>query len=162
MTSACSVPCPTQTNALPTTNRSTKLLSRLLSLTVLCACLPVIGIAVWLAPDSSGMGTHMQLGLRPCSYLEATGIPCATCGMTTAFSHAAHGNLIQSFIAQPAGMLFCLLLAVMSLLSLYTLVMGISLLPLLSIFWRPRSFLLLGIIVGLAWGYKIMMVQMGY
>ena len=136
--------------------------NRLLSLVVLCACLPMIGIAVWLTPDDTGVGTHVQLGLRPCTYMEATGIPCATCGMTTAFAHAAHGQLIQSFVTQPAGMILCLLLAVLSLLSLYTLVIGISLMPLVSMLFKPHSFLILGILVGLAWGYKILMVYLGY
>lgn len=134
----------------------------MISLVVLCASLPLIGVAAWLTPDPDGMGTHIQLGLRPCTYLEATGIPCATCGMSTAFSHAAHGQLIQSFVTQPAGMIMCLLLAVISLLSLYTLVMGIDILPIVRLLIKPHAFLSMGILVGAAWGYKILMVQLGH
>ena len=128
---------------------------------ILIACSSVLGTAAWLNADRAGMGTHQQLGLAPCGFLVGTGLPCATCGMTTAFTHAAHGNLLQSFLTQPAGMLLCLILAIMTVLSSYTLMVGISLLPILKMFWRPRSFLFGGILIGMAWGYKILIVIMG-
>jgi hypothetical protein len=135
--------------------------NRFISLLTFIACLPLLGIATRLNPDPSGIGTHVQLGLRPCTWEEATGLPCATCGMTTAFAHATHGQLIQSFLVQPAGMLLCLLLAIYAIMSLYTLIMGISLLPMLQLLVKPRCFLLAGFIVGLAWGYKILLVYVG-
>ncbi|MFG0249302.1 MAG: DUF2752 domain-containing protein [Phycisphaeraceae bacterium JB051] len=138
-----------------------RLKARVISLLVFVACLPLLGIAAWLDPDPAGMGTHVQLGLRPCTFEEATNLPCATCGMTTSFAHAAHGQLIQSFLVQPAGMLLCLLLAIFAILSLYTLIMGISITPLLQLLVKPKCFLLAGIIVGLAWGYKILLVYVG-
>ena len=157
---------PPTRSALPRTELASQKLSviyaRLVSLVILFACSSVLGTAVWLSADANGMGTHRQLGLAPCGFLVGTGLPCATCGMTTAFTHAAHGNLLQSFITQPAGMLLCLLLAIMTILSSYTLIVGISLTPVLQLFWQPRSFLYGGILIGLAWGYKIIMVIMGY
>lgn len=134
--------------------------ARLLSLAVLLTCGSVLGTAAWLNADTAGMGTHQQLGLAPCGFLVGTGLPCATCGMTTAFTHAAHGHLIQSFITQPAGMLLCLGLAIMTILSSYTLWVGVSLMPILKMLWQPRSFLYGGILIGVAWGYKIFMVIM--
>jgi len=138
------------------------LYARLLSLLLLLSCGSVLGTAVWLNADATGMGTHQQLGLPACGFYSATQLPCATCGMTTSFTHAAHGNLIQSFITQPAGMLLCLSLAIMVILSGYTLIMGISLQPMLQMFCQPRSFLFLGLLIGLAWVYKISMVYWGY
>ncbi|MDP6935117.1 MAG: DUF2752 domain-containing protein [Myxococcota bacterium] len=32
-----------------------------------------------------------------------TGWPCPMCGMTTAFSHFAHGHLVEGFLTQPFG-----------------------------------------------------------
>lgn len=138
-----------------------KLGVRLLSLLVLLACSSLLGLSAWLKPDPSGIGTHEQLGLPPCSYAEATGLPCATCGMTTAFAHAAHGQLLTSFVTQPAGMLLCLLTAIYAVLAAYSLFAGISLLPVLRLLWKPSSFLILGVLVGLAWGYKILLVYVG-
>ena len=59
-----------------------------------------------LRPDSSGMGTHQQLGLPPCTTVMLFGIPCPTCGMTTSWSHFTRGEWIASWSANPGG--FCL------------------------------------------------------
>ena len=64
----------------------------------------VLGIARWLEPDPSGVGTHQQLGLGGCSILTLTGWPCPMCGMTTTFAHLAHGNLVQGALTQPFGL----------------------------------------------------------
>lgn len=71
--------------------------------------------AAWLKPDPSGMATHRQLGIAPCGFLESNGYPCPSCGMTTAFAHAAHGALVASFIAQPAGCVLALICAMLAL-----------------------------------------------
>lgn len=41
----------------------------------------------------------------PCVFLAATGHPCATCGMTRAFVHLAHGHVVQAFQWSPLGAL---------------------------------------------------------
>ena len=58
-----------------------------------------------LTPSESGQGTHRQLGLPPCPFLELTALPCPSCGLTTSFSHAAHLDLAESFLVQPFGLL---------------------------------------------------------
>jgi hypothetical protein len=72
------------------------------------ACLAVLIVAATLAPDPGGAGTHTQLGLAPCGWVVKYGRPCFTCGMTTAFAHAAHASPIRSFLTQPAGFLLAL------------------------------------------------------
>jgi len=74
-------------------------------------CLAVLLVAWRLNPDSSGHGTHTQLGMAPCGWLVVTGKPCMTCGMTTSFAHAAHGELAASFHAQPMGMMLAVVAA---------------------------------------------------
>lgn len=64
-----------------------------------------LGIGLYLTPDARGLGTHEALGLPPCAFRYATGLPCPGCGMTTAVSHAAHGHFLRSVITQPAGFL---------------------------------------------------------
>ena len=64
-----------------------------------------LGMGRMLTPDTRGFGTHEALGLPPCLFRYATGLPCPGCGMTTAVSHAAHGQFMQSFLTQPAGFL---------------------------------------------------------
>jgi len=64
----------------------------------------VVG-ALGLEPDPRGYGTHEQLGLPPCGFLPGSGIPCPTCGVTTAFTLVAHGRPIEAVAAQPFGAL---------------------------------------------------------
>ena len=54
------------------------------------------------------METHRQLGLPPCSFIVMTGLPCPTCGMTTAFAWMMHGHPLSALIAQPLGAVLCL------------------------------------------------------
>jgi hypothetical protein len=76
----------------------------------------VFAIAIKLDPyldDGSArvLATHQQLGLPPCTFLEATGIPCPACGMTTSFSLLIRGDVANSLRANWAGTLlagFCL------------------------------------------------------
>ena len=62
-------------------------------------------IARALTPAPTGVGTHQQLGLPPCAFLHWTGFPCPSCGLTTCFALAAHGEFIAAFITQPFGLL---------------------------------------------------------
>jgi Protein of unknown function (DUF2752) len=73
----------------------------------------VFGIARWLNPrDENGnprrMETHRQLGLPPCTFYYVTGLPCPSCGMTTSFSHLAHGDLLNSLKANAMGTLLAI------------------------------------------------------
>ena len=67
------------------------------------AALAVLAAARALAPDPSGMGTHVQLGLPPCGWLYLTGLPCPTCGLTTAFAHMARLQVTSAFSAHALG-----------------------------------------------------------
>ena len=129
--------------------------NRLVAGAVFVACVGLLGTAAWLSPEAKGFGTHRQLGLPACGFKSATGLPCATCGMTTAFSYAADGDLIASFRTQPAGFLLVLFTAVCTLISGYAMVSGISLAPLARAVFRPRV-ILVGVVVLLAsWTYTI-------
>jgi len=78
---------------------------------VAAASLGVLMIAMWLRPAAGGHGTHEQLGLNPCVWAVTLGQPCPTCGMTTAFAHAAHGDIVSAFKAQPLGALLAIVAA---------------------------------------------------
>ncbi|MEZ6197528.1 MAG: DUF2752 domain-containing protein [Planctomycetota bacterium] len=80
----------------------------LFQLTIVIAVAVVLGLAVRIEPDSRGFGTHEQLGLQPCGYLQDTGRPCPSCGMTTAFSNTVRLRFGAAFRANPAGFLLCL------------------------------------------------------
>lgn len=68
--------------------------------------LPLLTAGLLLTPSSQGMGTHQQLGLPPCTFLFLTNFPCPFCGMTTSWTHAAHGQVLESILTQPMGFAF--------------------------------------------------------
>ncbi|UCE58298.1 MAG: DUF2752 domain-containing protein [Phycisphaerales bacterium] len=83
-------------------------MARVIAALVLAGCLAILGVAAWLYPDPAGMGTHRQLGYPQCSLVTLVGLPCPTCGMTTAFAHTVRGELCRAFQAHPAGLVFAL------------------------------------------------------
>ncbi len=69
------------------------------------ACSAALIVAAFVEPDVRGFGTHTQLGLPPCGFLELTGTPCPGCGLTTAFAHAIRGRFVQAADANAFGLL---------------------------------------------------------
>ncbi len=128
---------------------------RVVNALVFALTMGVLLTAYLLRPDPAGMGTHQQLGLPPCGFKFATDLPCATCGMTTAFSYAAHGHLLASFVTQPAGAVLALCTAAAALVSGYALVRGVSLAPLGRRLWRPAVVWSFAAMLVASWLYKI-------
>jgi hypothetical protein len=76
------------------------------------ASLSVLGVSRGLIPDARGVGTHTQLGMPPCGFLQLTGLPCPACGLTTCFAHLARGQLDRALHANALGVvLFACVLA---------------------------------------------------
>lgn len=75
----------------------------IVELTLFLLWLVVIAFAIYLTPNPSGTGTHLQLGLAPCPWLTIYSKPCLTCGMTTSFSAIVHGDLTLAFRSHLLG-----------------------------------------------------------
>lgn len=130
------------------------------SWTILTCCVVVLFVALWLDPDPRGFGTHQQLripgtgiGLPPCTMKSLTGLPCATCGMTTSFAHAVRGHWITAFHAHPFGL-------VLFLVALGAVVESVISLrknrPMFPYAWPWKRIVVAGILVwACAWGWKI-------
>jgi hypothetical protein len=132
---------------------------KLVSAMILLGCVAVLGIARCLQPDARGYGTHQQLHLPPCAFQALTGLPCMTCGMTTAFALGARGEFGRAFVTQPCGLVLFLgviALAVDSIVALGTdRTLRQARLP-----WK-RIWLTVAAICALAWGYKLWIVIAG-
>lgn len=138
---------------------STSIQDRLVGAVLALPTGTVLGLAVSLTPDPSGMGTHRQLGLGGCSMLVSTGVPCPMCGMTTTFAHLAHLHLLDGLLTQPFGV-------VLFTLTTLTFLVGVSDLALPARRWRrtlawiePREGwiaggLMAGLVLG--WAYKVL------
>ena len=128
---------------------------RLVAAGVALAALAPLVIASLLEPSSDGLGTHRQLGLPACSWVAGLGLPCPSCGMTTAFSFAARGELGTAFATQPAGAVLAMLTAIVAVVAAWTAATGSRIGELLwSAMDRRAWWSLLGV-VALAWIYKI-------
>ena len=130
---------------------------RLVAALVMLACASVLVVAWRLTPDPSGVETHRQLGLPPCAWKTMWGFPCMTCGMTTAFSHAAHGDLVASFRTQPMGCLLAVLTSVICSVAAHTTLTGSRALDAAARLVQPRTLIVAGLMLLSAWGYTIWM-----
>ena len=78
-------------------------LGRVSALAVAAAALSVLILAALLPPSPEGMGTHRAMGFASCQFVNTSGLPCFTCGMTTSFSWFVRGNWLASLYVQPMG-----------------------------------------------------------
>lgn len=128
--------------------------SRLLALALALGCLAVLIVGARLRPAGAGHGTHEQLGLPACAWAVSLGLPCATCGMTTAVSLACHGRIVEAAVTQPAGLVFALVTAGVFWGALHSAVFGSRLERVGGALVRPRVIWgALGVVL-LAWAYK--------
>jgi hypothetical protein len=70
--------------------------------------LAIVAVLVVVDPDPRGLGTHEQLGMKPCTWPQTSGGPCPTCGVTTAAALLVHLRPLAAFRTQPFGALLTL------------------------------------------------------
>lgn len=54
-------------------------------------------------PDPRGYGTHERLGMTECSWPATVGMPCPTCGATTAACLVVHLAPLRALAVHPFG-----------------------------------------------------------
>lgn len=132
---------------------------RLVGAGVAAVAAGILAVAAWLQPSATGLGTHSQLNMPPCGWIMAVDVPCPTCGMTTAFSHAANGNLMAAFVTQPMGAALSIAVAVALLVGAYTALTGSRVASLFARLWGRRAAWAIGVGVTGAWIYKIIVYK---
>ncbi len=142
--------------ALSPSASTTSAARRLMGAGAAGVCSAVLGVAAVLTPDPSGVGTHSQAGLPACPWIAFMDLPCPTCGMTTAFAHAADGNLLAAFHAQPLGGMLALATAAGLLIGLYVAATGSRVASLPARLWSGRTAWWLGAFAAAAWVYKML------
>lgn len=135
---------------------------RFLCAIIAASCLSLLALAASLDPDPSGLGTHQGLGLPPCQWVTVAGIPCVTCGMTTAFSHAVHLNPVDSFVAQPFGFLLAIATGVLFWACIHSALTASRVAPTLLILWQPKVIWIVGAFALASWAYKIWAFRQGF
>ena len=130
---------------------------RLAWLAVGLCCGGVLGVGAWLRPDARGYGTHEALGIPPCSFMLNTGLPCPTCGMTTAFSLLLHGHPAKSFMVQPAGFAMCIGALALMVIAFHAAARGYFVQPNWARLGPVRVSISLGLLLLGGWGFKMAM-----
>lgn len=129
--------------------------TRIFGFLLFLSCGTTLAVALWLRPDSRGYGTHERLGFGACGVLVATGYPCPSCGMTTAFAHTVRGQWLRAIYVQPAGFLLALATIAALVLSVVMIVRGRG--PVVDWLWLTpyRVFLFMLIFLLGGWGAKV-------
>ena len=131
-------------------------MGRLVAVAIFVAATGVLVLAAYLTPNPAGSGTHEQLGLRGCQFLQTTGLPCPSCGMTSSFAWFARGNLLASLYVQPMGAALAFLTAVTAWSAIYAALTARPVYRLLRLL-PGRYYLLPLMALGVfAWGWKIL------
>jgi hypothetical protein len=125
------------------------------------AALGLLVLGLWLEPDARGVGTHEQLGLRPCLTMDLWNLPCPGCGVTTSVTLATQGRFLAAVKNQPFG--FAVWLAVLAFVgwALLCQLRGQDLWERLQ-GWRSGRWLwAAGVLATASWAYKIWLVRAG-
>jgi len=86
----------------------------------------VVTAGVWLLFHLAGNGkVDLWILVGPCGFKQQYNLPCPTCGMTHSAIAFCEGKIFDSFYIQPAGALFCSVLAICAFLALLTGVFGV-------------------------------------
>ena len=151
-------PVPDEGSSAATPLASRIRVRRIKATVMAAAAIGVLGLARYAEPDADGTGTHTRLGLAPCGFLLTTGMPCPSCGMTTAYAELMHGRILRGFLVQPAGAVLCLATIFLAMLGTVVVWTGRG----VAIPWyriQPRWILIvgLGLLLG-SWAYKMAVI----
>ncbi len=124
-----------------------------------CASGGLLVVAWLLPPASRGFGTHQALGLPACSWPARFGVPCPSCGMTTAFALASKGRIGESFTTQPMGCVLAIAAGMTFVAAIWTLATGRTVWPVYERLLGARLAWFAGIAALLAWGYKTALMR---
>ena len=93
----------------------------------LVAAIVCLGIVLFFAVFALAGHYNINMGrfIGYCGFKQSTGLPCPTCGMTTATLAFAQGRIFEAFYIQPAGGLLCSVLVIIAVLAFIIAVFGV-------------------------------------
>jgi hypothetical protein len=135
--------------------QSLTLRGRLGAVGVGLVCLLPLVLALMLQPSPDGYGSHTKLGLARCQFMEHTGLPCPSCGMTTSWTWFVRGNLRASLYVQPMGTVLAVMATCCVWVCMYCAITGRPVYRLLRVIPGRYYFIPLLSFAIFAWGWKI-------
>jgi hypothetical protein len=128
-------------------------------ITAAIVCLAVVGF-FGLFALAGHYNINMGRWLGYCGFKQRYGLPCPTCGMTTAVLAFAQGKIFEAFYIQPACALLCCVLVVTTSLAFVTAVWGVYFRFLERFFGEVKvRYIILALIVIIAAGWAVTLAR---
>jgi hypothetical protein len=104
--------------------------------------------------------TDMGRFLGYCGFKQRTGLPCPTCGMTTAALAFAQGRIFEAFYIQPACGFLCCVMVIVAVLAFIIAVFGIYFRLIERIFTEVKlRYMILALIIIIAAGWAVTLAR---
>jgi len=130
-----------------------------LKISAAIVCLAVVGF-FGLFALAGHYNINMGRWLGYCGFKQKYGLPCPTCGMTTAALAFAQGKIFEAFYIQPACALLCCVLVVATSLAFVTAVWGVYFRFLERFFGEVKvRYIILALIVIIAAGWAVTLAR---
>jgi hypothetical protein len=128
----------------------------------LAAAIVCLGIILFFGSFALAGHYKIDMGrlLGYCGFKQQTGLPCPTCGMTTAALAFAQGRILEAFYIQPAGGFLCSVMVIAAILAFITAVFGVYFHFILRFFTEVRlRYIILALIIVIAAGWAVTLAR---
>ena len=126
------------------------------------AAVVCLGIILFFAAFAIAGHYHIDMGrwLGYCGFKQRTGLPCPTCGMTTATLAFAQGNIFEAFDTQPACGLLCSVIVIAAILAFIIAVFGVYFRFIERFFTEIKlRYMILALIIIIAAGWAVTLAR---
>ncbi len=121
-----------------------------------------LGVMVYFAAFAVAGRYNVDIGrhLGYCGFKQRTGLPCPTCGMTTATLAFAQGKIWDAFKTQPAAGLLYSMAVIAAITALFTAVSGLCLNSIRLFFKEVKArYIILALAIILASGWAVTLAR---
>jgi len=126
------------------------------------AAIVCFGIILFFAGFAIAGYYHIDMGrwLGYCGFKQRTGLPCPTCGMTTATLAFAQGKIFEAFNIQPACGLLCSVMVLAAILAFIIAVFGVYFRFIERFFTEIKlRYMILALIIIIAAGWAVTLAR---
>ena len=128
----------------------------------LIAAIVCLGIIIFFAVFALAGHYRIDMGrwLGYCGFKQRTGLPCPTCGMTTATLAFAQGRILEAFDIQPACGLLCCVMVIVGILAFIIAVFGIYFRFIERFFTEVKvRYMILALVIIIAAGWAVTLAR---
>lgn len=126
------------------------------------AAIVCLGIILFFAAFALTGHYHIDMGrwLGPCGFKQRTGLPCPTCGVTTATLAFAQGRILEAFDIQPACGLLCSVMVIAAFMAFIIAVFGVYFRFIERFFKEVKlRYMILALIIIIAAGWAVTLAR---